>query len=406
MTFRSIRKGLIPLFLASLLCPPSAHASETGWVPLWTASAQPVWDNDTSFFQTGLPQQVAGTVAEQPLTLSLPSENIRIEFSNRYAGAPLGLADGQVRCLGHGGDDSAVPMTFAHAKTVSIPAGARAVSDPVAVAGCHRIAVRVRFTGADSGDFHWDGRETSHYVTADGKEGTMTARLALSAVYGDARARDVVVALGDSITDGNGAPIDAMARWPDYLSQQLAPHDIAVINAGISGNRLLAPGMGRPVVERIADDAFALPGADTVVLLIGTNDIAWPGTPFQPDEPPMTLAALLDGFRSIFAQAELHGTRLIVATIAPFGDALPGTPMEGNYWTPGKEDLRLAFNAWLRDNHGSAELFDLDRLLADPSDPAHLRPAYDSGDRLHPGATGNRAIADALVPLILSGERK
>jgi len=406
MTYRSIRKGLIPLLLASLLCTPSAHASETGWVPLWTASAQPVWDDDTSFFQTGLPQQVAGTVVEQPLTLALPSEKVRVEFSNKYASTPLDLADGRVRCLDQGGDDSAVPMTFAHAETVSVPVGATALSDPVEVAGCRRLSVSIRFTGANGGDFHWDGRETSRYVTGGGQKGTMTARLALSAVYGDAQARDVVVALGDSITDGNGAPIDAMARWPDYLSRKLAAHGIAVVNAGISGNRLLAPGMGRPVVERIVDDAFALPGADTVVLLIGTNDIAWPGTPFRPDEPAMTLAALLDGFRSIFAQAELHGIRLIVATIAPFGDALPGTPMEGNYWTPEKEDLRLAFNVWLRGNHGPAELFDLDRLLADPADPVRLRPVYDSGDRLHPGATGNRAIADALVPLILSGERK
>ena len=96
---------------------------------------------------------------------------------------------------------------------------------------------------------------------------------------------------------------------------------------------------------------------------------------------------------------------MILSTIAPFGDALPGTPMEGNYWTPEKDALRRAFNEWLRAHHGSATLFDLDRLLADPADPARLLPAYDSGDRLHPGAQGNRAMADALMPLIQSGDR-
>ena len=55
-----------------------------------------------------------------------------------------------------------------------------------------------------------------------------------------------------------------------------------------------------------------------------------------------------------------------------------------------------------RTHHGSATLFDLDRLLADPADPVRLLPAYDSGDRLHPGAQGNRAIADALATLIQS----
>lgn len=404
MTFHTGRTGLLPFALACLALPLSAHAGDGAWVPLWTASPQPVWAEGTSFFETGLPPRIEGTTIEQPLTLTLPAEHIRVAFSNRYADAPLDLADGQTRCLDEGATDSATPLTFAAATTVSAPAGSSAISDPVAIAGCRRIAVQVRFTGTNGGDFHWDGRETSQFTMADGTEGTMTARLALSAVYGDAPVRGVVVALGDSITDGNGAPIDGMARWPDHLSQMLAPDGIAVVNAGISGNRLLAPGMGRPAVERIANDAFAMPQADTLILLIGTNDIAWPGTPFRPDEPAMTLGALQEGFRSVAARAELHGMRLIVATIAPFGDALPGTPMAGNYWTAEKEALRLSFNDWLRAHHGSAQLFDLDRLLADPADPARLLPAYDSGDRLHPGADGNRAIAGALAPLILSGE--
>lgn len=394
------------LLCASLTTPGIAQTVEASWVPLWTASAQPVWDEGASFFKTGLPPEIDGTVVEQPVTLALPADHIRIEFSNRYAQEALKLADGRVRCLDADADKLAVPLSFSQMNHVSTPAGSTALSDPVAIAGCRRISVSIRFTGMNGGDFHWDGRETSRFVMADGTAGTMTTRLALSAVYGDAASQGVVVTLGDSITDGNGAPIDEMARWPDYLSQTLGEHSIAVVNAGISGNRLLSPGMGHPIIERLATDAFALPGVDTIILLIGTNDIAWPGTPFRPDEPAMTIEALQDGFRTIIAQSDVRGMRLIVATIAPFGGALPGTPMEGNYWTEEKEQLRLSFNAWLRDNHGTAELFDLDRLLADPVHPVRLRSVYDSGDRLHPGAVGNQAIADALTQVILSGETK
>ncbi|MBX7535159.1 hypothetical protein K3175_05760 [Qipengyuania sp. GH1] len=409
MTARRPLAATLPLALTAMI-PQVCHAQTADpradqWVPLWTASPQRVWDDENSFFETGLPAQIEGVAVDQPLTLALPSDRVRIEFSNRYGASPLELADGTVRCLDAGEGKTIAPLTFAQSARVSAPAGATALSDPVAMNGCRRIAVRIRFAGENGGDFHWDARETSRFVTADGAEGTMTARLALSAVYGDVDAREVVVALGDSITDGNGAQVDAMARWPDYLAQDLAPQNIVVVNAGISGNRLLSPGMGEPALERIASEVFALPRADTVVVLIGTNDIAWPGTPFRPDEPMVTLEALQDGVRSLIAQAELHGTRMILSTIAPFGDALPGTPMEGNYWTPEKDALRRAFNDWLRAHQGSATLFDLDRLLAHPADPVRLLPAYDSGDRLHPGAQGNRAIADALVTLIQSGDR-
>ena len=398
------KTGLLSMLLAGITATQPAFAQNAQWVPLWTAAPQPLWDNAKAIFGTGLPDRIAGTTIEQPLTLAMSAQHVRIEFSNRYGDRPLEIAEGSVRCLDAGTDQVLSRLTFDNAIRASAPAGGRVISDPLAVAGCRRLAVSIRFFSANGGDFHWDARETSRYETADGAQGTMTARLALSAVYGDVRVKGVVVALGDSITDGNGAPIDAMVRWPDDLARNLAPHDIAVVNGGISGNRLLRDGMGKALIERLATDAFALPRVDTVVLLIGTNDIAWPGTPFAADEPAMTLDAMKAGFRSAIAQADLQGVRMIVATIAPFNGALPGTPMHDTYWTPEKDRLRRAFNDWLRSEHGSAELFDLDRLVADPANPLRLLPAYDSGDRLHPGAIGNRAIADALTTIIQSGE--
>src|SRR5690606_7510168 len=100
--------------------------------------------------------------------------------------------------------------------------------------------------------FHWDGRQTAWI--APGKQttaqsldaaNTITARLLLTGIEVEATAPAHAVAIvGDSITDGNMASLDADTRWPDFLAERLAPHGVAVVNAGISGARLLSDGMG------------------------------------------------------------------------------------------------------------------------------------------------------------------
>jgi hypothetical protein len=54
-----------------------------------------------------------------------------------------------------------------------------------------------------------------------------------------------VVALGDSLTDGNISTIDAFCRWPDQLAKRLAQRGgrpIGVTNNGLGGNRILHGG--------------------------------------------------------------------------------------------------------------------------------------------------------------------
>lgn len=216
--------------------------------------------------------------------------------------------------------------------------------------------------------------------------------------------------MGDSLTDGNGAAMDAMVRWPDFLSRRLAEEGIAVVNAGISGGRLLSDGVGQSVLARLDHDAFSVPGGRTLVLLIGTNDIAWPGTPFAPEEAPMTLSRLQTGLQQVAARVHAQGMKLVVGTVPPFRGALPDTPMEVSYWSPEKDALRRAFNQWLRQAAmpgGIAEIdavVDFDRLLAAPGDDMRLNPQHDSGDHLHPGAEGHRVMAAAVADVILTGD--
>ena len=54
------------------------------------------------------------------------------------------------------------------------------------------------------------------------------------------------MAFGDSITDGATSTVDADRSWPSILAQRLlanpATANLAIVNQGISGNRVLREG--------------------------------------------------------------------------------------------------------------------------------------------------------------------
>jgi lysophospholipase L1-like esterase len=386
----------------------AAPALAESWTPTWMASPQAVW-SDTTVFGTGLPESIAGATIRQPLTLSFPADRLRLVLSNVHGTRPLPV-DAVTLARSAGGADIDAPETvlFGGKPGTVIAPGAQVVSDPVvfAAAAGTRIAATLTYgLGATAEDFHWDARETSYLIDADRPAAAVLdeipARITLSTILSDRSARQVVIAMGDSITDGNGAPMDAMVRWPDFLARALADEGIAVVNAGISGGRLLSDGMGRSVLARLERDALAVPGADTLVLLIGTNDIAWPGTPFSPEEAPMSLSRLQAGLLQVAARIHAQGMHLILGTVPPFAGALPETPMEATYWSPEKETLRRELNDWLRRADFHDGLVDFDNLLSAPGDDMRLNPAHDSGDHLHPGAEGNRAMARAVAETVM-----
>jgi lysophospholipase L1-like esterase len=224
----------------------------------------------------------------------------------------------------------------------------------------------------------------------------LTSRAFLSAVLVESARKPVaVVALGDSLTDGNGSTPGADRRWPDFLAQRLAPQGVAVLNAGISGNRLLRPGMGESALARLDRDVLQQPGVRTVIVLLGTNDIGWPGGPFAPGETLPSAEEITQGFRQLVERSRLRGIRVVGATLPPFEHALKGTPLEGHY-SPRKEATRREVNEWIREAGVFDAVVDFDRLLRDPARPSRLRAEFDSGDHLHPGDAGYRAMAQAI----------
>ncbi|KAG1080190.1 hypothetical protein G6F40_015998 [Rhizopus arrhizus] len=126
--------------------------------------------------------------------------------------------------------------------------------------------------------------------------------------------------------------------------------------------------MGESVLARLQRDALDQPGVASVLVLIGINDLSWPGTAVarQPARP--TLAELQDGYRALAEQAHRRGLRILGATLPPFAGALPGTPLD-DYYQPGKEALRQQLNTWLRTRSPFDAVIDLDTALRDPADP-------------------------------------
>lgn len=419
---RPPRPTVMPLLAAiafgclTIWSPASARSTHPAqWVGTWMASPQPIWGKDFAF-PTKIPDVVENQTIRQIVRVSLGGSRVRLVFSNAYGTRPLRIGSASVALAGKEG---AAPAGAIHRLTfdggkdgILVPPGAPAISDPIDLEVATRARLVISLYLPDRTPlttFHWDGRQTAWIgqgdltQAADFPGGTTTdARAILSEVLVDTSNEGAVVVLGDSITDGNGATIDQDARWPDFLAARLATRNTAVLNAGISGGRLLGDKMGVNAAARFDRDVLAQPGLRAVVVMIGINDIAWPGTAFAKDDTRPTLAALTAGYRQLAAMAHARNVRIIGATLTPFEGALSGTPL-ADYYTAEKDALREDVNRWIRSSGTFDAVIDFDALLRDPRHPARLIPEYDSGDHLHPGDHGNHAMAQAIDLTTLLG---
>jgi lysophospholipase L1-like esterase len=153
--------------------------------------------------------------------------------------------------------------------------------------------------------------------------------------------------------------------------------------------------MGANALARFERDVLSQPHVKAVILLMGINDIAWPGSSFAPDAPRITSKQMIAGYRQLIARAKTHGVRIIGATLTPFEGALEDTPLEG-YFTAEKERTRQAINHWIRTSGEFDAVVDFDAVTRDPQNPTRFRSTFDSGDHLHPGDNGYKAMADAV----------
>ncbi len=183
-----------------------------------------------------------------------------------------------------------------------------------------------------------------------------------------------VVAFGDSITDGDGSTVDGNDRWPDVLAERFVKSGapVAVLNEGISGAKVLSDRMGTNALARFDRDVLAQPHADTVILMMGINDVGWPGDGLAPHDPEPTADEIIEGYKQMITRAHDRGFKIIGATLTPFNGAFDGTPFQG-YFTPDKEKIRVALNTFIRSGAFDG-VIDFDKVIEDPPIPATPKP--------------------------------
>ncbi|SEN62713.1 Lysophospholipase L1 [Duganella sp. CF517] len=393
----------------TLTAPSYAADPSGGWTTSWYASPQAAWGADFPL-PTGVPAALERQTVRETARISAGGTRVRIVLSNRYGQRPIVIGEARVARAGAPAD-AALALSFGGKPAAVIPAGSPLISDPVdlRVDALEKLTVGVYLPQATPlNTFHWGAQQTADIVDGNAVRAAtpkdaqaMHGRALLSAILVDASGgKGAVAVLGDSITDGNGSTPDGDRRWPDYLAARLSADGVAVVNAGISGARLLGDRMGVNAAARFEQDVLGQPGVKAVVVLLGINDIGWPQSAFAPDEPPMRAERMIAVYRQLIAQARVRGVRIVGATLLPFEGALHGTPLKG-YYTPAKDAVRREVNRWIRDGGEFDAVVDFDKALRDPARPARMLPRYDSGDHLHPGDAGYEAMANEVAADVL-----
>ena len=351
----------------------------------------------------------------------------RLRFSNVMGSRPLTI-DGVFAGLQEAGSGvlpgTNQPVRFNGTTRITIPPGEMAWSDAVdfpfidnpdaALLRGRRLAVSFHVAG-ESGPMTWHAKAlATSYLTPPGAGShgaaehsaafplTTASWFFLDAV--DMRAAPgtrVVVCIGDSITDGTLAAMNADDRWPDVLARRLhARHGnrVSVVNAGIGGNQIASPARhdianplngGASALERMQRDVLDLSAVASVVWFEGINDLGISGS-----EPEPIIAGLRAGVARI--RAAIPGVRVIGATITSTVGAVR------HHGHPIVETRRQTINAFLRGTDIFDAVADFDHATIDLANGelrAQMQPdgvIGGEGDKIHPNHAGYLAMGFAI----------
>jgi lysophospholipase L1-like esterase len=378
------------------------------WVGTWTASPR-----------IPAPTGAAAAIAFNNQTLrqivytSIGGDRVRVRLTNSLGTVPLVIGAARIALRDVG--EAIVPgsdrvLTFGGAPSVTIEAGAHVLSDPVHldVPELGEVAVSIYLPGSVGPStttpvtYHATARQTNYFSPQDGDhtgdvvmpvlETSVSWWFLMGVDVKASKETGAIVTLGDSITDGTASTLDANNRYPNYLARRLlAKHGhhhkrMAVLNAGIAGNRVLTGGTSGPNVQaRFDRDVLVQPGVTHVIVLEGINDIGNAST-----SPTPSAADIIAGHKQLIERAHELGLRIFGATLTPF------TGVNPPYYSPEGEAKRQAVNEWIRTSGEYDGVIDFDEATRDPANPTQFLPAYDSGDHLHPSDAGYEAMADAI----------
>ncbi len=395
----------IPLFAAGVRIQPV-------WVGSWAASQQiPEPRNSLP------PGALRDATLRQIVHLSVGGDTLRIHVSNAFGTRPLLFSAVHIARAATAGSTSAIDpatdraVTFNGSPSVVVPAGAEYISDPVhlEMPALSSLAITIYFTDPPARETgHPGSRADSYYVQGNQVSAPSLANAQTVEHWYQISGVDVlapadsasIVALGDSITDGHATTTNGNDRWTDDLAARLqaspAMRNVSVLNQGIGGNCLLTQCLGPNTLARFDRDVLAQTGVRWVIVFEGVNDLG--GLTFHGAVPAAAHQELVQGiigaYRQIIERAHARGIEVIGATITPFAGS--------GFYHPGAATLSDldTINAWIRAPGHFDAVLDFNKVIADPADPERLKPAWDSGDHLHPNPAGYHALADS-IPLSL-----
>jgi len=404
--WRHWRRAGYLLVAVCLLIQAAAHGisatAERKWVDAWAVSYLSTTVN-------GAPQAVP-TFHNQTLRLNmflkLGGVALRVKLTNRFSTQPLVIGGAHVALRRSAGSPASGPdivaetdhvLTFGGAGTLKLEAGKEIWSDPVdlAVKQHQDLAVSLFLPESTTPEaFHPTGLKTQYVAAGDhcgdatlpsagaGSRTTMYFFVSDVQVLAPAKSK-VIVALGDSITDGAAAANDLNAAWPDVLSKRLpALQDgtpVCVINMGIGSNRLVtADAAGQAGLRRLEEDVFSRPNVSHLILLEGINDISYEQAPAE---------KLIAAYEEVIDKAHNKGIKVIGATLLPIQNSRKDTPAN--------EATRQAVNRWIRDARRFDAVLDFEKVVQDPQNPLSIRKDL-TMDYVHPNTEGYRLMGESV----------
>ena len=410
---RAVRFTLFVATALAVACSSPTAVAESPdqhWITTWSTANAEI-PNPEAFNNQTIREVVHTTVG---------GGAVRIRLANSFTAQPVTF-DAVYLGLQKSGA-SVVPgsnhkVTFGGKNSITIREGAEALSDAISLAvGSEQNLVVSLYAAGTTGPatvhsiaFQTNYVSDTRNFAADDQSSAFTRTmqswyfLHSVDVVASPSVKGAIVALGDSITDGVSSRPDLYERWPDVLARRLLSTNskavMSVLNAGISGNRVLtsSPCWGMNALARLDRDVFSQTGVQAVILFEGTNDIGQPDTPTASLSPQVVQCLsrtqisadeLIAGYKQIIAQAHARGLRIFGATILPY-QGFGG-------WTQQGEAKRVAVNNWIKTSGSFDGVIDFAAALSDPANSARMNPTYDSGDHLHPGPAGHEAMGNAI----------
>lgn len=383
----------------------TAHSSknaDTGlqWQSVWGISAQ----RPNPYFEIDV--ELNAQTVRQTIVTYAKGDQLRLRISNAFGAGPLHIGAASIALSGKGSAIVAgtpTSITFGGSASIIVPPGATILTDPISfhIAPNERLAASLFFPEKTPISTAYCGLSVENYISVPGNhvndttfpvsQNTQAHPFLIGFDVLTKTRRPVIVALGDSITNGH----DIDTSWPSRLAAKLLNASglpASVINGGIPGNMLRSDAENPNILARFDRDVLSISGVTHIISSVGLNDIgrpnspglgrkSWRGTQYPARE-------MIAAYRQLITRAHHHSLKIYGCTITPFGGSFSHTSE--------KQRIHDEVNAWILASGEFDAIIDFAGVTADPHNPKALRAEYDLGDHVHLNQPGLQAMADAI----------